>query len=143
MALVALALFVTLALFVALVFVVVTALIVAISFADCCELLVVYPNPSPRRRKRTTPHLRRHGLDSAASSSASLLGCFSLADASPMKTWFIFAPSHPHCCWTIVAQRCNISLESNSISSLEALVGESPQTKEKAEKVYFYLRLNF
>jgi len=44
MALVALALFVTLGLFIALVFVVVTALIVKIAFADCCEPFVVYPH---------------------------------------------------------------------------------------------------
>jgi len=69
MALVAVAFFVTLALFVALVFVVVTALIVVIAFAECCEPFVVYPpHPSPRRRRRTTPHLPHHGLASAASS---------------------------------------------------------------------------
>jgi hypothetical protein len=57
MALVALALFVILALFVALVFVVVTALIVAITFPDCREPFVVYPHPSPCRRRRTMPPL--------------------------------------------------------------------------------------
>jgi hypothetical protein len=81
MALVALALFVTLALFIALVFFVVTALIVAIAFADCCEPFVVYPHHLPRRRRRTTPPLPRHGLASAASSSPSLLGFPPLADA--------------------------------------------------------------
>ncbi len=79
MALVILALFVTLALlFVALVFIVVTALIAAIAFADCCEPYVVYPHSS-RRRTTSPPH---HGLATAVLSSPSLLGFPPLADAS-------------------------------------------------------------
>ncbi len=85
MAVVALALFVTLALFVALVFVVVTALIAAIIFADCCEPFVVYPHPSPHCRRRTTPPLPRHGSASAVSSSPSLLGSPPLAEASSTR----------------------------------------------------------
>ena len=82
MALVVLALFVTLALlFVALVFVVVTALIAAIAFADCCEPFVVYPHSSPCHWRRTMspPH---HSLATAVLSSPSLLGFSPLADAS-------------------------------------------------------------
>jgi hypothetical protein len=129
MALVALALFVTvLALLVALVFVVVTALIVVIAFADCCEPFVVYPQPSTCRRRRTTPPPPPPRLR-LSSVVICLLTWFSpLVDASPMKTWFLFAPSHPNCCWTIAAQRCDISFEYNStspFSSLEALAGES------------------
>ena len=85
MVLIALTLFVTLALFVALVFVVVTALIIAITFADCCELFVVYPHPLPSRRKRRMPHLPRLGLASAASLSPSLFIPPPLADASSMR----------------------------------------------------------
>ena len=82
MALVVLALFVTLALlFVALVFVVVTALIAAIAFADCCEPFVVYPHSSPCHRRRTTSP-PPHGLATAVLSSPSLLGFSPLADAS-------------------------------------------------------------
>ena len=77
MVLVALTLFVNLALFVTLVFVIVTALIVAIAFADCCEPFVVYPHP--------LPPLPCHGLASAALLSPSLLGFFFLADASPTR----------------------------------------------------------
>ncbi len=73
MALVSLALFVTLPLFVALVFIIVTAFIVVIAFANCCEPFVVYPHPSPRRRRRRTPPLPCHGLASAALSSLSIL----------------------------------------------------------------------
>jgi len=72
MALVALALFVTvLALLVALVFVVVTALIVVIAFADCCEPFVVYLTPRLAAGGGRRPPLPRHGFASAASSSAS------------------------------------------------------------------------
>jgi hypothetical protein len=49
MALVALALFVTL------VVVAVTALTIAIAYVDCCEPFDVYPHPSPHRRRRTAP----------------------------------------------------------------------------------------
>jgi hypothetical protein len=80
MALVALALFVTL------VVIAVTALTIAIAYVDCCEPFDVYPHPSPHRRRRMAPPLPRHGFASAASSSASLLGFFPLADASPITT---------------------------------------------------------
>ena len=90
---------VALALFVTLVVIADTALTVVITYVDCCETFDVYPHPLPRRRGRTTSPLPRHGFASAASSSASLLG---FSHIRLVTTWFLFAPSHPHCCWTIL-----------------------------------------
>ena len=101
------------------------------------------PLASPPEEDNAPPPLPRLCL---SSSVICLLTCFFfLTDALPMTTWFLFAPSHPHCCWTIAAQHCNISIKSNGtspFSSLEALAGESLQTKEKIEKVYFYAQKN-
>ena len=64
-------------------FAVLAAFVVAL--ADCWEPFVVYPHPSPCRRRSKTPHLPHHGLASAASSSLYLLDFPPFADALLMR----------------------------------------------------------